>query len=454
MHCLPLLPFVHACALGGLPLDVVDDPDQVAAPQRPNILLLLADDQGWNGTSLEMDPGIEHSRSDLIRTPSLDRLATEGRRYSRAYSSAPTCAPSRAALQTGRTPSNVQWERSGRTFDGEQVTVGDVLREAGYRTAHFGKWHISGGGPGENGYLASDGDVGNEAASQFTAPNPVDIFGMAERASEFITQSAAADEPFFVQLSWLALHSPGNARPETIAEVRQRVGRNSERTIERLALAEDLDEGVGQLLDLLDELELSENTLVIYTSDNGGSVQGERVLRGGKGSLWEGGIRVPFVVRGPGVEAGSLDATPIALHDLFPTFADLAGAGERCPEDLEGTSLAADFCGAAAELERSAGGLLFHLDSTEEGAPEAAIIRDGMKLIRRAGQDPWLVDLEADPGESRNVADEHAEEMESLSAALDAYLEALPESSSAGSPRARGRGRQGRGSQGRGDTDR
>lgn len=447
MPCLQLLPFVQALALSGLPTH--DAPHPTAeivptAPDRPNILLLLADDQGWNGTSLEMDPGVEHSSSALIRTPSLDRLAAEGRRYSRAYSSAPTCAPSRASLQTGRTPSNVQWERSGRTFDGEQTTVGEVLGESGYRTAHFGKWHISGGGPEENGYLASDGDVGNEAASQFVDPNPVDIFGMAERAGEFIAESAAEGEPFFVQLSWLALHSPGNARPETIAEVRERVGRANSRTIERLALAEDLDEGVGQLLDLLDELELAEDTLVIYTSDNGGSVQGERVLRGGKGSLWEGGIRVPFVVRGPGIEAGSLDPTPIVLHDLFPTFAELAGANDACPSDLEGVSLAEDFSGSRADLERPAGGLFFHLATAEAGDPEAAMIRGDLKLILRAEQDPWLVDLVADPAERRNVAGDHPKALESMGAALDAYLAALPEAADRSPRRSRGRGRQGR----------
>lgn len=409
-------------------------------PKRPNILLLLADDQGWNGTSLEMDPSIEHSANELVHTPALDRLAAEGRRYSRAYASAPTCAPSRAALQTGRTPSNVQWERGGRTFDGEQTTVGDVLRSAGYRTAHFGKWHISGGGPGDNGYLESDGDLGNEAASQFPPPNPVDIFGMTDRASEFITESAEANEPFFVQLSWLALHSPNNARPETIAAVSKRIGRsngrNSKRVTERIALAEDLDEGVGRLLALLDELELAEDTLVIYTSDNGGSTQGQRVLRGGKGGLWEGGIRVPFVVRGPEVKPGSLDATPIVLHDLFPTFAQLAGASAACPKDLEGASLAEDFRGSSEDLKRPGGGLLFHLSTADEGSPSAAMIQGSLKLVRlEGGEADQLHDLTADPGETRNVARDHPEQLESMRADLDAYLDSLPEAADQRGPR-------------------
>ena len=270
---------------------------------------------------------------------------------------------------------------------------------------------------------------------------------MAERAGEFIAESAAQGEPFFVQLSWLALHSPGNARPETIAAVRERIGRSNARSIERLALAEDLDEGVGRLLDLLDKLELSDNTLVIYTSDNGGSVQGERVLRGGKGSLWEGGIRVPFVVRGPGVEAGSVDGTPIVLHDLFPTFAELAGVGEACPQDLEGVSLVEDLRGAPGDLERTSGGLFFHLPTAEEGDPRAAIIRGGLKLIQRDDEDAWLVDLDADPSEQHNAAGDHPEALESMGAALDAYLESLPEE--VGPRRARGR----RG-QARGDSDR
>ena len=181
-----------------------------------------------------------------------------------------------------------------------------------------------------HGYDAGDGDTGNEHASRFTDPNPVDIFGMAERAEAFMARCHREGRPFFVQLSWNALHAPENALRSTLARYRDRLGRADDKRVARAALTEDLDTGVGRVLAAIDRLGLGDTTYVVYTSDNGsggGGGKGGRPggLSGGKGSVWEGGIRVPFILRGPDVAADSWCHEPIVGYDLFPTFCEWAG---------------------------------------------------------------------------------------------------------------------------------
>jgi len=167
-----------------------------SAADRPNIVLMLADDQGWNGLSVEMAPGVPGSRGEIFHTPNLENLAAQGMRFSCAYAPAPVCSPTRISLQTGRSPAALHWTKAApperghmlleptliKAIAADETTIGEVLRKAGYATAHYGKWHIAGGGPAQHGYDEHDGDTGNENAYQFTDPNPVDIFGMAKRA--------------------------------------------------------------------------------------------------------------------------------------------------------------------------------------------------------------------------------------------------------------------------------
>jgi len=161
---------------------------------RPNIILMMSDDQGWSGLSVAMHPDYAGSKGAVFQTPNLERFASQGMRFSSGYAPAPVCSPTRISIQTGKSPAKLHWTKAAPAETGRKLveptlikriadsetTIGELLRTAGYATAHYGKWHISGGGPGEHGYDEHDGDTGNENAYQFTDPNPVDIFGMAQ----------------------------------------------------------------------------------------------------------------------------------------------------------------------------------------------------------------------------------------------------------------------------------
>jgi arylsulfatase A-like enzyme len=182
---------------------------------RPNIILILSDDQDWNGLSVRMHPDIAESRSDYFETPNLEKFAAQGMRFSNGYAPAPVCSPTRISLQTGMTPARLGWTKAApaetgyRLIEGdnrkairdEEVTFAELLRKSGYATAHFGKWHLSGGGPEKHGYDVSDGDTGNREAEAFKDPNPVDIFGMTDRAKAFMKTNQRAGKPFYLQMS-------------------------------------------------------------------------------------------------------------------------------------------------------------------------------------------------------------------------------------------------------------
>ncbi|NNC87390.1 MAG: sulfatase-like hydrolase/transferase, partial [Akkermansiaceae bacterium] len=325
---------------------------------KPNFLLLLSDDQDWTGLSVAMHPEIAGSKSAVIQTPNLAKLAGQGMRFSAAYAPSPVCSPTRISIQTGMSPARLHWTKAAPNLDAsagykltapagrksirpEEVTIAELLKTAGYATAHFGKWHISGGGPERHGYDQSDGDTGNRDAAPHKGDNPVDIFGMGRRAATFMEENVSREQPFFIQMSYHALHYPENAKPETLAKY-EKLGDG--KNAGRAAISEDLDTGVGRLLAKIDELGISEMTYVIYMSDNGGGGGGKRggrrPLQGGKGSLWEGGIRVPLIIRGPGIEAGSWNHQRVVGFDLLPTLCDLAGVAPDLPEEVEGGSFA------------------------------------------------------------------------------------------------------------------
>ncbi|MFN9720624.1 MAG: sulfatase [Planctomycetota bacterium] len=409
---------------------------------QPNIILMLSDDQGWGGLSVSMHPDHPGAKGQIFQTPNIERLASQGMRFSAGYAPASVCSPTRISLQTGRSPASLHWTKAAPAEEGHKLTepkliksiaanettIGEILREAGYATAHYGKWHIGGGGPENHGYDESDGDTGNENAFQFKDPNPVDIFGMADRTERFMAKCQKAGKPFFIQLSWNALHAAENAMEATKAKYSGVAAGNNSKQSSVAAITEDLDTGVGRVMDSIDKLGLSENTYVIYMSDNGAGGGKRTGLNGGKGTMWEGGIRVPFIVRGPGVAANSWCDVPVVGYDLYPTFCEWAGLSvSQLPKNLEGGSLVSLLArNGKGAVKRAREELVFHFPHYQSDAdgPHSAIRLGDLKLIHFYESDrDVLFDLSKDISEQNDLASERPRDAEMMKMRLMTYLQ-------------------------------
>lgn len=432
-------------------------PSLSLAAERPNIVFMLSDDQAWNGTSVAMHPTVPGSKGDIFQTPNLERLAAQGMRFSAGYAPASVCSPTRIALQTGKSPAALHWTKAAppegghklieprnvKNISANETTIAELLKQAGYATAHYGKWHISGGGPEKHGFDESDGDTGNENAYQFKDPNPVDIFGMAERTEAFMATAKQAKKPFFIQLSWNALHASENANKATMAKYEKLLngddsrgsfrdptsvrGANHDKRVATAAITEDLDSGVGRVMDAIERLGLSGNTFVIYMADNGAG-GGKKVLNGGKGGMWEGGIRVPFIVRGPGVKANSWCSTRVVGYDLFPTFSEWAGLkASSLPKGLEGGSIASLLANdGRGDVKRAREELVFHFPHYQGDTPHSAIMLGDLKLLHfYEDQHDELYDLTNDISERRDLAKERPADAKKLRDRLEKYLVAV-----------------------------
>jgi arylsulfatase A len=410
--------------------------------ERPNIIFMLADDQGWNGLSVQMHPDVAASRGGSFQTPHLERLAAQGMRFSQAYSPAPVCSPTRISLQTGKSPAQLHWTKAAPAVEGmrlleprliksiadSETTIGELLQSQGYATAHFGKWHIAGGGPGRHGYDAHDGDTGNENAFKFEDPNPIDIFGMAERAEQFMKDSKASGKPFYIQLSWNALHAYQNASKAAVEKYTRLMPNADEKQMYTAALTEDLDRGVGRVMDAVDRLGLADTTYVIYMSDNGSGGGRKGSLRGGKGGVWEGGIRVPLIIRGPAVAANAWCSVPVVGYDFFATFCDWANVpASAIPSSIEG--------GSINELLRNEGkgivqrrfpGLAFHFPHYQSEGPQSSLLVGTLKLVHTYDDDRWMLfDLANDLSERQDLSTKLPEQAQQMRIQLEEYLTAV-----------------------------
>ena len=435
------------------------------AGAQPNIVLILADDLSWVGTSVQMDPERPESRSDYHRTPALERLASEGMRFSDAYSPHPNCSPTRLAIQTGKSPAQLGMtdiinRGSGPFYEGhpmippqhinhiphDETTIAELLKahRPGYVTAHFGKWHLAGGGPGEHGYDEHSGSTSNREGGT-AAPDPKRTVSVTTRALDFLRHRRSAGDPFFLQVSYYAVHLAVHAFPETVEEFESSPRGERHNNPGHAAMTHELDEGVGRILDAIDRLKLARDTYVIFTSDNGsyhhaGDVQvsSNAPLRGEKASTWEGGIRVPLLVRGPGIAAGSVCRLPVTGTDLYPTIAEWAGVRAELDPNIEGASLAGVLAsGAEGGVTRRFAPLVWHFPHYQvpKKTKPMSSIRDGRwKLVRlyESGESR-LFDLEADLGESQDRRAAEPEIARRLEEALASYLETI------GAPMARHR---------------
>jgi arylsulfatase A len=375
-----------------------------AAATSPNFVVLLTDDQSWVGTSLQIDPENADSRSDYYRTPNIERLSKRGMRFTRAYSPAPYCCPTRRSLLIGQTPARHIYQKDQRNWTTryrEQLSLPQMLKQANpnYRTAHFGKWDMRYDDvtPKKMGYDVSDGYTdngtggGKGAGGPAAKDDPKLIFGITDRTCDFMETQVKAGKPFFVQVSHYAVHLDIFYREQSLENARAAKAGKKHTMPEFAAMTSDVDDGIGRVLDKIRSLGLENSTYVFFLSDNGGrnTMPGQKgrelhrnhPLRDGKGSVYEGGIRVPFIVRGPGVEAGTVSRTPVTGLDIFPTVAELAGYGKALPKALDGGSMTpVIFNGGQGEVARNKPFLFFHQAVARSG--ETALIQGDYKLVK------------------------------------------------------------------------
>ena len=422
---------------------------------HPNFVFILADDQGWNGTSVKMIENKDLSRSDFYETPNIERIAEKGVIFSNAYASAPVCAPSRYSIQFGQTPARLKMIRVGMNTDHIdhdcKLTIPKQLKKisANYNTAHFGKWGMD-STPENIGYDKSDGPTKNKDGvfnynsnklqwSNNESSDPKRIFSITQRAIDFIQENNENHTPFFLQISHYAIHSDIQARKKTFQKFKNKKPGEIHDNVGLASMTFDLDESVGMILDKIEELNLLANTYIIYTSDNGSvpiitprkyyNKSYNFPLQRGKWDAMEGGIRVPFIVMGPGIDETIYTDTPISFSDIFPTIADIAGNKRLNKENLDGGSFKNLLFNKSDKVYRKTKGLIFHVPYENKIALErahSAIIVDNYKLIKFYDNNEInLYDVKDDITESFDLSKIYINEKLSnrLEKLLDKYLE-------------------------------
>jgi arylsulfatase A len=454
------LPIALLLALSAAPRPSSGATEPAARP--PNIVLFLADDLGWADTSLT---------SSFYETPNVERLAREGTRFSAAYAT-PVCNATRAGLLTGRYPGarlKMVGGRASRTpqvpdsddpvhplvrpermpgLMAPEVTLAEALGAAGYTTWFAGKWDLGRGqaGPESQGFVRVV-QVGNRAVRSHIAPfgvpglpnTPKGTY-LADRITDdvvdWIRWEQRGGRPFFLYLAHHSVHVPWQGKPELVEKYRAKAARGDPRAPQRNpvmgAMVQSLDESLGRVLDTLDELGIADQTIVIFLSDNGAvtdTFQGVPItsnapLRGAKGSLLEGGVRVPLVIRWPGVaRAGVTVDAPVSHVDIHPTLLDAAGLSQPSNRQLDGEDLRPLLTG---ERSKRSAPIFSHYPIHE---PSSSVIDGRWKLIRYYGLGPGgtavdrLYDLQEDVGESRDLAAAQPRKAAELAGLLDAWLE-------------------------------
>ncbi|MDI1311886.1 sulfatase-like hydrolase/transferase [Prosthecobacter sp.] len=399
-----------------------------AVAKGPNIVFILADDQSWSGTSVRMMPNVAGSASREFHTPNLEKLAAQGMTFSQAYAPHCKCECSRAAIQMGRTTTSLNApDKNARNWSAPVTdSLVNTLKKAdpAYRAAHFGKWqwfHT----PESMGYDASDGITMNEDGNTSDPEDPKQSFSMTRRAGAFMESQVKEGHPFFLQLSYYAVHPTPQALAATLKKnegmASASKGGRGDRAV-MVAMTEDLDTCVGEVLKKLDDLRIADNTLVIYTSDNGSRTT---LLNGGKGDLGEGGIREPLIIRGPGIKAGSHCSIPVILYDLMPSVADFASPGFVMPKGVEGGSWKPLLLSAGKErVKRPIDRFVWH-QAVEIEHPQSAIREGDYKLLYFWDtKEGLLFDVVNDLGETRDLAKQSPAIAAKLLTELKAHIRA------------------------------
>ena len=432
---------------------------------RPNFVFILADDLGWSDLACY--------GSDLHETPNIDKLARQAMRFTDAYAAAPVCSPTRASIMTGKYPARLHttiwYEASANpprnrklippvtqgNMPHEQVTIAEVLKEAGYFTAHVGKWHLGDAAhyPQTQGFDVNIGGTFWGAPTTFFYP-----YGGASRwggeyryvphlefgfEGEYLTDrltdevlrimDKSKDKPFYLNLCYHTVHTPIEGKSELVEYYKNKVKPGMHhQNCEYAAMVHSLDENVGRILDKIDELGVAGRTIVVFFSDNGGYINkfnrkvvtSNYPLRSGKGSLYEGGVRDPLIIRWPGVtKAGSVCSEPVSSIDFYPTFLDMTGlAGDsKHNADMDGVSLTPLLKNPAAKLKRRA--LYWHYPHYYPTTSPVGSIRQGDFKLLEYFEDNHveLYNLKNDIGERNNLAEKMPEKAEELRKHLAAW---------------------------------
>ena len=420
---------------------------------KPSFVFILSDDHGWSQLSFAMDPEVPGAASDYLATPGMARLARSGMRFASGYSPAPLCTPTRRSIFCGMTPARQRGTEFESEFDwGGRLTLPRALKrvDSNYRTAHFGKFGSEmGAGPDEVGFDESDGRTTNRTGGMPTPmeergrsarkADPKLVFAITDRAVDFIERQVGR-HPFYVQISHYAAHLQVQSRPRSLDMFATKGSPDRAVTHAFAGMLYDLDASVGRLLDALERLGIRDSTYVIFMADNGGrgTIPGagnslpapNRPLNGAKHTLYEGGIRVPFLVAGPGVEPNSLSRVPVTGYDLLPTLYDLAGGREPLPAEVDGGSFREVLENRGmGRVRRNLDGLVFHRP-LHRSFPSSAIRRGDFKLLikyasPRQTAAKELFDLSSDVGEQRDLSAAMPAKVAELEQLLFGYLRSV-----------------------------
>lgn len=450
----------------------------VSAKKSTNVVLILVDDLGWMDLSCQ--------GSDFYETPHLDRLASEGVRFTDAYAACAVCSPTRAAIQTGRYPGRLgvtDWIRSrfqGGTIpsdgknpsgftggknrkwlvpqnalwmESEEVTIAELLKPMGYVSCHIGKWHLGANKwyPEEQGY-----DYNFGGCDYGQPPNYFDPFNQPKHKHEMIRAGIPSlpgrkpgqylsdreaeeavgfinkhkDKPFFLNMDNYAVHTPIQAKEE-VAEKYKKKTTTLQKNPMYAAMVESIDDCAGRIMEALEKNGIADRTMIIFTSDNGGLLGGGRItnnapLRSGKGYAYEGGIRVPLIIKWPGmVDAGKVSSELITSVDYFPTIAEVSGAQLPEGREIDGVSLVKHLkSGGKKRLARKA--IYWHFPHYRHNPGPYSIIREGAwKLIKFYEGPMELFNLKKDLGEENNLAVKMPEKVNELDRKLMSHLKSI-----------------------------
>jgi arylsulfatase A len=453
--------------------------------EKPNIVMFYIDDWAWNGSPVMMEETMENSFMPILEMPNVEQLAAEGMKFQNAYGS-PQCSPARVCLQTGQSSprngftvyqfSNEDYYDTGKEYqyfplvptiadmeiDTASTTIAEALKPLGYVSAHVGKWHMR-SDPGLHGYSVHDGNTDNKPGNTLGSfvkegepqprrlpvemTDPKLMFSITEKAIEFIEDQVEEGNPFYCQISHYAMHEGReclNATREkylkhpAVIDWFERNNIDPDKVQRKqdpanwLAMGEDLDGRIGAVLDKLEELGIKENTYIVLVSDNGYRHSELQIkpgltqpLHGAKWWVWNGGIRVPMIVKGPGIEAGSVFKGNVANIDFLPTFLDWAGGDPGSLEDIDGVSLADYMEGQEPDEVFLNRNLYFHYPHYRSSVPHSAMVSGSSKVMHfyEFPEIPMLFDLSGDAGEVRNIANDKPEEHKKLYNEMMNYLD-------------------------------